>query len=131
MAKVVKAKSEAKALAELADISEKRYKIAKKIYDYQDDLTKEVIDAIKDRLKVASTGVVQINGKLVKLDEQTVELSTFFLAVEIVKDLALYDIQVAGFKFNPKYCASCNKKMETKRLVRKMSKAKGKKKILQ
>jgi hypothetical protein len=109
--KPVKAQNVEKALAEYKRIIDARYRIAKAVYDVQDGLTKEVIDRIRDRLRVATTGVVQINGKPVQLDQDSIDLNLLFIATEILSDLLLNGIQVANFKWHEQYCVECKDKI--------------------
>lgn len=99
------------ALQNYREITEARFRIAKKVYEAQDDLTKEVIDRIRDRLRIASTGVVNINNKPYKLEQQYVDFNIWFIATEILSDLALNDIQIANFNFHPAYCAECKREL--------------------
>lgn len=99
---------EAKALIDL------RYELAKEAYDFQDQDTKEVIDRIRDRLRLAATGYISIHvnpphGSIVqaKIEQEYVEYNLLFIATEILKDLAYFDIRVAGYKFPPSQCVSC------------------------
>src|SRR5215831_8558772 len=109
--KTSKARSKEFVLKEFERIAELRYNIAKQIYDHQDGITQEVIDRITERLELSSTGVVQFQGRLFRLTEEIIKKNTFYLAVDILADLALYDIQVANFKFHPGYCSSCKTRM--------------------
>lgn len=105
--KVVKARPVAVALKEYHQIIDSRYEIAKRIYDYQDSLTKEVIERIVMNYRVASPKVVNINNVPHALDFDYVKKNALFAATEILGDLALNGIQVANFKFHPEYCADC------------------------
>lgn len=105
--KVTKAQNVDKALSEYARIAEARYRIAMDIYEAQDDLTKEVLDRIRDRLVIAATGIVNINGKPYKLDQEYVNFNLMFIATEILSDLLLNGVQVANFKWHPQYCVEC------------------------
>jgi len=108
---VQKATNPTRALEEFKRIAERRHKMAMDIYNAQDNLTKEVIDRICDRLVVASTGVVSINGRPYKLENKYTDFNILFLACEILSDLAMLDIQIANFKPSNVYCASCKKKI--------------------
>lgn len=109
--KVTKAKNDEKALSEIREMAKARYKLAMEIYNHQDPLTQEVLDRIRDRLVIAATGVVQVNGKPYKLEQEYVHFNLMFIATEILSDLLLNGIQVANFKFHPAYCTFCKKKI--------------------
>jgi hypothetical protein len=99
------------ALDEYKKIIDARLRIATSTYEAQDDLTKEVIDRIRDRLRIAATGVVMINGKPFKLDPQWIDFNLLFLACEILNDLYINGIKVANFKPSALYCAECRKEI--------------------
>src|SRR5215831_11305322 len=100
-----------RALEEFRKIARTRYKMAMQVYEAQDGLTKEVIDRIRDRLVIASTGVVNINGRPVKIEQKYVDYNILFLACEILSDLALLDIQIANFNPSPMWCAECKQEI--------------------
>lgn len=108
---VVKAQDVEKILAEYKEVVEARYRIAMAVYKAQDSYTQEVLDRIRDRLRIASTGIVQIGGQPHKLEQQYVDFNLMFIATEILSDLAMNDIQVANFNFHPAYCAECRKEI--------------------
>lgn len=109
--KVVKAQPIEDALQNFREITQARYRIAKATYEAQDSLTQEVIDRIRDRLRIAATGVVNINGKPFKLEQQYIDFNIWFIATEILSDLALNDIQIANFQFHPAWCAECKREI--------------------
>jgi hypothetical protein len=92
-------------------ITETRYMVAKEIYDSQDSLTQEVLDRIRDRLRIASTGLINVNGQPVKLEQKYIDFNLLFLATEILSDLALNSVRVAKFKPSQKYCIECKKEI--------------------
>lgn len=102
------------AIEEHQSIAEVKYELAKAAYDAQDKETKAVIDRIVDTLRTYATGYIHVQlqpptGALVpvKLDNTYLGYNLLYLAVEIVKDLAFLDIQVASFEFPEAYCARC------------------------
>jgi hypothetical protein len=99
------------ALAEYKKVIDARLRIATSTYEAQDDLTKEVIDRIRDRLRIAATGVVMINGRPFKLDPQWIDFNLLFLACEILNDLYINGLKVANFKPSALYCAECRKEI--------------------
>lgn len=109
--KAVKARPIEDALQEFRKITEARYRLAKSTYENQDNLTKEVIDRIRDRLRIASTGVVNINGQPHKLETQYVDFNIWFLACEILADCALNGIKIANFTPDPAFCAECKREI--------------------
>lgn len=92
-------------------LTQTRYKVAKEIYDSQDSLTQEVLDRIRDRLRIASTGLISVNGQPQKLEQEYVDYNLLFLATEILSDLSLNNIKVANFKPSQAYCADCKKEL--------------------
>jgi len=118
MPRVSKARNPDRALAELSEVVEGRYKTALKIFDYQDELTQEAIQAIADRMKISTTGVVQINDRPIKLPPETIEKNTFFLAVEIITNLALMGVRIANYQFNPRICGYCRRSIVKKAIKR-------------
>lgn len=109
--KVAKAQNPEKAISEIRRIVEARHRIAMAVYNSQDSLTQEVLDRIRDRLRIAATGVVQINGKPFKMEQELIDFNLLFIATEILSDLALNDIQIANFNFHPAYCAECKEEI--------------------
>lgn len=103
--------SDEDAMAEIKNVIAKRFKKATRVYQSQDDFTKEVIDSTRDRLKMSMVRFVRINGKPVELDDDTFSKNLLFLACEIVADLGLLDIQLANFKFAKIWCAECKVKI--------------------
>lgn len=109
--KVVKAKSPSAELEKLREVIEARWNRANEIFEYQDSLTREAIEHIESRLLASATGVATINGTPVSLPMDMVKMNVRFLAIEIVSDLAMFDIQVANYKFHPNFCGQCRKKL--------------------
>jgi len=109
--KVTKASPVSVASKEFESIAETRYKMAMQVYDMQDSLTKEVLDRIRDRLRIASTGLVSVNGQPHKLEQQYIDFNLMFLATEILGDLALINVRVGNFKPSPMWCAECKQKI--------------------
>jgi hypothetical protein len=99
---------------ELQTTAELRGEIAQEAYDYQDDEMKKVIDRIVTRLREASTGYVDVqvnppSGTVVpvKLEAKYVHFNLLYVATEIVKDLAMFDVRIASYKFPPSLCVAC------------------------
>jgi hypothetical protein len=93
------------AVEEFQAVSLVKYEMAKDAYDLQDKTTKKVIDRIMATLQVYATGyiTVAVGGSVypVKLDNQYLGYNLLWLAMEIVKDLALCGVRVAAFEFPP------------------------------
>jgi hypothetical protein len=92
-----------------------RSEIAQRLYNSQDGETQDAIDAMTERIVSVSRGLISVrpNGTkdavAVTLPNETIKENAFYLAVEIVKDLAMFDIRIANFRFDPKLCAACSK----------------------
>jgi hypothetical protein len=111
---VEEALEEARALAEL------RGEIALEAFNHQDKDTQEVLERIRDTLRLAATGWVYVRmnppygGQVhVKLEQEYVDFNLFYIAVEILKTLALFDTRVATFKFPPSLCVNCGAELKT------------------
>jgi hypothetical protein len=96
------------------ELAQHRFKMAKAAYDYQDEETRHAISVIRDRLVLGSNGVVRIsprgaNGESysISVEVEFIEMNALFVATEVVKDLALFDIKLANYKFPPAFCAEC------------------------
>ena len=102
---------------EFKELSEVRQEIAKDAYDVQDELTQQTIDRITATLQQYATGYItaKVNRSAVpvKIDNDFIGMNLFYLAVEIVKDLAFMDIRVAEFEFPEQICASCGIELST------------------
>lgn len=103
-------------LAVFQEQSKARAKIAKRLYDVQDGETKEALDSMVERIVSISRGIAafKIKGKkyAAEVSVESTKNNALYLATEILKDLAMLDIRVANFRFNPKFCASCGKQMK-------------------
>jgi hypothetical protein len=119
--KAVKKVSEAKlyALAEksLADFSaasEERYEGAMLVYNEQDNQTKDALDRMVDllsgiarrRMWVSAGGE---NRMVMTLPDQVIRQNMTYMAVEILKDLATFDVRVDNFTFPDHLCGVCNR----------------------
>jgi hypothetical protein len=96
-----------------------RAQIAQRAYDAQDRETRLALDSMVDRIISISRGIAtfKVKGRKVaaEVPAQAVSDNAIYLATEILKDLALLDIRVANFRFDPKRCAECGKPLTTKR----------------
>jgi hypothetical protein len=65
-------------------------------------------------------GVGKREDRIVNLiPEQTVYHNMFAMSVEIIKDLATFDIRVANFKFPENLCAVCSDEIKPKAVKKK------------
>src|SRR5262245_25436912 len=108
------AKLQEEAIEQFKAVSEIKMELAQEAYDMQDAETQKVIDKMVETMRTYCTGYINVQlqpptGALVpvKIDNEYLGYNLFFLAVEIVKDLALLDIKVANFVFPPSMCAKC------------------------
>lgn len=99
------------ALEEFTMLSELRHEMAMAAYVHQDKATQEVVDRICDRLRLNATGhiKVKVNGGVVpvKIDSDLLDANCLFVAMEILKDLAMFDVRVENYNFPPSVCAGC------------------------
>lgn len=102
------------AVADFKAVSEIKYELAKEAYDMQDEATRLAIDRIMETLQVYATGSITVQlsppkGAMipVRIDNTYLGYNLLWLAVEICKDLAFLDLQVANFQFPPSQCVSC------------------------
>jgi hypothetical protein len=99
-----------------------RYDIAKAAYDAQSTDTQEVLDRIRDRLRLAVTGFITVtinpphSGQVpVKVEQKYIDYNLMYVATEILKDLALFGVQVADYNFPPINCVNCGAEIEKTR----------------
>jgi hypothetical protein len=123
-AKVEEVMEQVRALAEI------RGEIAQAAYEHQDKATQAVIERIRDTLRVAATGYVEItvdppHGAIVpvKLEQRYVDFNLLYVAVDILKTLAIFDVRIENFEFPPSHCTNCGAEIEYEALAAKRSKA--------
>lgn len=103
-----------KAMDEFKAEAKKRHEIARRLYERQDDETQEALDRMTTLLvRIAKrhmwVGVGKQGDKIVfTIPEETVYHNMFYMAVEILKDLAQMDVKIAGFDFPRDVCADCH-----------------------
>lgn len=102
------------AMAEWRALTEVRYELAREAYDFQDDKTKALIDRIVRRLREGASGYITIrlnppHGQAVpvKVDQEYLGFNLLYVATEILKDLAMFDIKVGTYKLPPSLCVNC------------------------
>lgn len=107
--------------------AEARYKKAKAHYNKQSDDTQDSIDRmVKTLVRVAHAKMwvsVGTSQRLVLLiPEMTIYHNMFYMACEILKDLAVFDIRVADYTFPTDTCASCGEPVLSKKAKKKAKK---------
>lgn len=131
-AKPVKRISEAK-LRELAKKAmddfiadaKKRYNHAHEIYKQQDADTQDALDRIIALLcQITRRNMwVQVGARedrlVLTIPDETIYNNMFYMAVEIIKDLAVMDIRVANYKHPANLCAMCGATVKPKKKGRK------------
>lgn len=97
-----------------------RYDLARQAFDAQDPETQMVITRIQKMLCQNANGVIKLwpNGNkraeravMVTVAMEYIEMNAFYVAIEILKDLAMMDVRVAQFKFPESFCADCGVKL--------------------
>src|SRR5262245_45492169 len=102
-----------KALQDFQLSSADRAARAKRVYDLQDNATKDAIDRIQDVLSEIArrhmwVGLAGDSHRVVQvIPDQVVRDNMLYMAVEIMLDLARMDIQVEGFVIPKNLCAEC------------------------
>lgn len=88
-----------------------RHDKAHKLYETQDDDTQDALDRMTTLLcRIARKNMwISTGGSnmVLQIPEDTIYNNMFYLANEILKDLAQFDIKVAGFQFPDNLCAVC------------------------
>jgi hypothetical protein len=114
------------ALEEFKILTELRLEMAQEAYNFQDDATKAVIDRIRERLALGASGYIKVrvnpphgSSVPVKIERALLDANVLFLATEIMKDLAMFDVRVEGYEFPPNLCTSCGAEIETPKTRRK------------
>lgn len=89
-----------------------RLRISMDAYNAQDAETQEILDRIRDRLVIGATGLIRLpDGSTYKVESEIVGAHAMYVAVEILKDLAVMGVRVGKFKFPDAYCADCGVKL--------------------
>lgn len=108
-------------LAEFKAQSLVRFQQASKVIDQQDPATKDAIDRMIGQLVAISRRrmwVAESRGSdhraIVDIPEETIRHNATYMALEIVKDLALMDVQVEGFKYPKGMCGTCARPLKGK-----------------
>lgn len=96
-----------------------RYDLARQAFDSQDEDTQNVITRIQKMLCVNANGIIRVyvdgqkrnKSYTVTVEMDYIEMNAFYMAIEILKDLAMMDVKVAGFKFPESNCSECGVKL--------------------
>lgn len=109
-------------------LAEKRGALALEAFNYQDEATQEVLSRMRDRLMLGANGLVQFRSKehppfTYQAELEYIEHNALYVAVEILKDMALMDVKIANYKFPPIRCVECEEEIagtpRPKRKIRK------------
>lgn len=112
------------AQAEIEDwkkYAEIRGKMADEAIGYQDASTRVAINTIVRRLTLGANGVIRIIPKgyteavPVQVPVEYLMMHAKYVATEIIKDFALFDIRIANYQFPPMRCADCGKKLKPRK----------------
>lgn len=102
------------AVEEWKSLTEVRYEMAKEAYDFQDEETRTLLDRMVNRLRIGASGyiTVRVNPPAsqtvpVKIEQQYLDYNLLYVATEILKDLAMFDIRVGTYTLAPSLCVSC------------------------
>jgi hypothetical protein len=99
------------ALDDFEAVSAVKFEMALDVYAVQDEETQKVIDLIAATLRQYSNGhaKLKVSGRFefVPIPEEMLNQTLMYLAVEVVKDLAILGIRVANFEFPPNICVTC------------------------
>ena len=105
----------AEQVAEYQAASERRFEIANEAYRAQDEKTRKIIDTIQEQLMIGASGTIRVyagtEALAVKVDMEYVEYNTLYVATEILKDLAIFDVKIANYRFPEVYCVECGTKI--------------------
>jgi hypothetical protein len=124
MAKAVKKKAKAsiseselrkladKAMVDFNAEATERFVRAKQLYDRQSGDAQDAITRMTNLLcRIAKrqmwVGIGKGDRVVMDIPEQTIYHNMFYLACEILKDLAQMDVMVSGFKIPADLCAEC------------------------
>lgn len=102
------------ALEEWKTLTEVRYELAKEAFDAQDEPTQALLMRMVNRLRLGASGYITVRvnpphgaGVPVKIDQEYLDYNLLYVATEILKDLALFDIKVGTYKLPPTTCVNC------------------------
>lgn len=97
----------------------KRYEKALAHYKTQSEDTQDAIDRmVKALVRVTHKKMwLAFKGQKIVIDipEQTVYHNMCYMATEILRDMAVFDVRVADYTFPTKSCAVCGTEIKTKK----------------
>jgi hypothetical protein len=112
-------------MAAFVSDAEARYKKARRVYEIQDDETQDALDRMTTLLcRIARKNMWVGVGKtaeervVLTIPEETIYHNMFYMANEILKDLALFDIRVAEYTFPPNLCVECGAEVKPRKKVK-------------
>jgi hypothetical protein len=94
-------------MEEFCMIADAKHELAMDVFDLQDAPTQKAIEKIAAMLDGHAVGTATVGGRTRDIEPDVKIKLTFWLAVEIIKDLAFSDIKLAGFVFPATLCAEC------------------------
>jgi hypothetical protein len=102
------------AVAEFQDLSEIRYELAKRAYKAQSATMQNTVDSILATLRIHAKDYIDVqlqppHGALVpvKIERRYVDFNLLYIAMDILKNLALFDIRIGDYEFPPSLCTNC------------------------
>lgn len=102
------------ALEEWKALTEVRYELAKEAFDAQDEPTHALLTRIVNRLRLGASGYITVRvdpphgaSVPVKIDQEYLDYNLLYVATEILKDLAMFDIKVGTYTLPPLMCVNC------------------------
>lgn len=102
------------AIEEAKAMIEMRHELAQEAYDFQDADTKAILDRMVTRLRMSAGGFITVhvnppkgNKVPVKIEQEYIDFNLLYIATEILKDLAMFDVAVGTYEFPPQQCATC------------------------
>lgn len=104
-------------IEEFVAVSEIKDELAGDVYGNQDDKTKAALALIVKTLRTYSTGKIVVDGEELEIEPDVLAQNFRWLAVEIVKDLALLGIRVESFNFPEALCAICGTELSKRKVA--------------
>lgn len=100
-----------RAAADFSLASLDRMEAAKKVYEMQNDATRDAIDRVQSLLIRQSRRSMWVGTKddrvSVEIPNYAIWNNALYMAVQIMKDLAFMDIKVVDFKWPVDTCMTC------------------------
>lgn len=88
-------------------MAEMRGELAQEAYDAQDVATQKLLDKIVNRFRVGASGTITVKGVPVTIDKKYLDYNLLYVATEILKDLAVFDIRVGTYVLPSSLCVTC------------------------